>query len=230
MPEPVGELLGPIAINDVDLIVIPAAAVDRTGMRLGWGRGYFDKTLGSMEGCPPVYAVIFDSELVDAGARASVHDQPVNGVVTPTRHRRVLTADAHDPRDPMPTYSYRCTECGNALRHPAGLHRRHAHRVPECGGQLRKVFNTDRRDLQRLGLLPHRLARDGASEDGVGAAARRVGSVGGSSSARRRLRRLVGLGGSGSTSASPRSPRRASSATVEASAPADGRRRVGRIT
>ncbi len=53
---------GLIAVNDVDLMIIPAAAVDRTGMRMGWGRGYFDKTIGSMENCPPVYAVIFDSE------------------------------------------------------------------------------------------------------------------------------------------------------------------------
>ena len=83
LPAPTSELLGPIAINDVDLIVIPAAAVDRTGMRMGWGRGYFDKTLGSMEGCPPVYAVIFDDELVDSVPRER-HDQPVNGVVTPS--------------------------------------------------------------------------------------------------------------------------------------------------
>ena len=82
MPTPTSELRGPIAINDVDLILVPAAAVDRTGMRMGWGRGYFDKTLGSMEKCPPVYAVIFDDEFVDAVPRER-HDQPVNGVVTP---------------------------------------------------------------------------------------------------------------------------------------------------
>lgn len=81
---PGGELLGPMAINDVDLILVPAAAVDATGMRLGWGRGYFDKTLGSMGKCPPVYAVVFDSEFVERVPR-EVHDQPVNGVVTPTR-------------------------------------------------------------------------------------------------------------------------------------------------
>lgn len=84
LPEPVGDLLGPIAVNDVDLMIIPAAAVDRSGMRLGWGRGYFDKTIGSMEGCPPVYAVIFDSELIDDVPRDK-HDQPVTGIVTPTR-------------------------------------------------------------------------------------------------------------------------------------------------
>jgi 5-formyltetrahydrofolate cyclo-ligase len=82
MPTPTSDLLGPIAINDVDLILVPAATIDRTGMRMGWGRGYFDKTLGSMEKCPPVYAVIFDSELVDA-VPSEVHDQRVDGAVTP---------------------------------------------------------------------------------------------------------------------------------------------------
>ncbi|WP_102194252.1 5-formyltetrahydrofolate cyclo-ligase [Microbacterium aurantiacum] len=84
LPEPSGEVLGPIAVNDVDLMIIPAAAVDRTGMRLGWGRGYFDKTIGSMEKCPPVYAVIYDSEILDSLPR-EVHDQPVTGVVTPSQ-------------------------------------------------------------------------------------------------------------------------------------------------
>ena len=50
----------------------------------GWGRGFFDKTLGSMARRPPAYAVIYDSELVDS-VPLDVHDQPVTGVVTPTR-------------------------------------------------------------------------------------------------------------------------------------------------
>jgi 5-formyltetrahydrofolate cyclo-ligase len=83
MPTPTSELLGPIAINGVDLILVPAACVARNGMRLGWGRGYFDKTLGSMEGCPPVYALIYDDELVDE-VPTERHDMPVNGVVTPS--------------------------------------------------------------------------------------------------------------------------------------------------
>lgn len=93
LPEPTGEVLGPIAVNDVDLMIIPAAAVDLTGTRLGWGRGYFDKTIGSMEGCPPVYAVVYDSEVLDSLPR-EVHDQPVNGVVTPTRTITISPAQA----------------------------------------------------------------------------------------------------------------------------------------
>lgn len=83
LPEPVGEILSPMAINDVDLIVVPAAQIDRSGMRMGWGKGYFDKTLGSMEKCPPVYAVVFDTEFVES-VPTERHDQPVNGVVTPS--------------------------------------------------------------------------------------------------------------------------------------------------
>lgn len=83
LPEPVGELLGPIAINDVDLIIVPAASVDHTGMRMGWGRGYYDRTLGSMEQSPPVYAVIFDNEFAQS-VPTELHDKPVNGVVTPS--------------------------------------------------------------------------------------------------------------------------------------------------
>ncbi|GLJ79655.1 5-formyltetrahydrofolate cyclo-ligase [Microbacterium imperiale] len=93
LPEPVGEVLSPMSVGEVDLLVIPAAAVDVAGMRLGWGRGYFDKTLGSMENRPPVYAVVFDSELVDEVPR-DLHDQPVTGVVTPTR-TVVLASEAH---------------------------------------------------------------------------------------------------------------------------------------
>ncbi len=83
MPVPTTEVLGPIAINDVGLILVPAAAVDRGGMRMGWGRGYFDKTLGSMERRPPVFAIVFDGEVVDELPRET-HDQSVDGVVTPS--------------------------------------------------------------------------------------------------------------------------------------------------
>ncbi len=83
MPVPTSELVSPIALNDVGLIIVPAAAVDRTGMRMGWGRGYFDKTLGSMDRRPPVFAVVFDGEVLDELPRET-HDQGVDGVVTPS--------------------------------------------------------------------------------------------------------------------------------------------------
>lgn len=84
MPEVVGELLSPLALGDVDAILAPAAAVGHDGCRMGWGRGYYDKTLGSMANRPPVYAVIFDAEYLDEVPREA-HDEPVDGIITPSR-------------------------------------------------------------------------------------------------------------------------------------------------
>lgn len=94
LPEPTGEVLGPIAVDEVDLMIIPAAAADLHGTRLGWGRGYFDKTLGSMQKHPPVYAVVYDSEVFEeSDLPREPHDQPVTGIVTPTRTIALAPAD-----------------------------------------------------------------------------------------------------------------------------------------
>jgi len=87
IPEPIGQRLSPIAVNDVDVMILPASSVDQSGMRLGWGRGYFDRTLGSMAERPPAFAVVYDHEFVDA-VPSDLHDQGVDGVVTPTRRLR----------------------------------------------------------------------------------------------------------------------------------------------
>ena len=84
MPMPTTANLGPIALSEVDLILIPAASIGKDGMRLGWGRGYFDRTLGSLTKRPPVYAVVYDHEVVESVPTEN-HDQAVDGVVTPER-------------------------------------------------------------------------------------------------------------------------------------------------
>jgi 5-formyltetrahydrofolate cyclo-ligase len=84
--EMVGEVVAPSVFQGVDLLLIPAAAVDSSGMRMGWGRGYFDRALAALERQPPVFAVVFDDELVET-VPAESHDRPVDGVVTPTQTR-----------------------------------------------------------------------------------------------------------------------------------------------
>ena len=88
VPEPAGEVLPPNAIDDVDLIVLPASAAGRDGMRMGWGRGFFDKLLGSMENLPPTFAVVYDDELLNT-VPSEPHDYSVDGVVTPSGIYRI---------------------------------------------------------------------------------------------------------------------------------------------
>lgn len=90
MPEPTADALPPTALDDVDLMLIPATAVGRDGSRLGGGRGFFDKTIAAMADCPPVYAVVHDEELFDSVPHAG-YDQPVDGVVTPSGITRLTT-------------------------------------------------------------------------------------------------------------------------------------------
>lgn len=83
VPEPTAEPLPPTALEEVDLMLIPATAVGRDGSRLGGGRGFFDKTIAGMADFPTVYAVVHDEELFESVPHAA-YDQPVDGVVTPS--------------------------------------------------------------------------------------------------------------------------------------------------
>ena len=79
-PEPVGE---PESLAGVDLIFIPALAIDRSGQRMGKGKGFYDRALGSLEQKAPVVAIVFDKELVEV-IPTEDHDHPVDAVVTPS--------------------------------------------------------------------------------------------------------------------------------------------------
>ena len=84
--EMVGEVVPASVFQSVDLLLVPAAAIDSSGMRMGWGRGYFDRALAALEQPPPVFAVVYDDELRES-VPAENHDKPVDGVVTPSQTR-----------------------------------------------------------------------------------------------------------------------------------------------
>lgn len=77
--EPTGpaQLLG-----RADLILLPALAVDHSGVRLGKGKGYYDRALRSISGIP-LYAVVYDSEVYRTLPHEP-HDRKVTGAITPT--------------------------------------------------------------------------------------------------------------------------------------------------
>jgi len=64
-----------------DLILLPFNATDACGYRLGYGAGYFDRTLAVMQPRPMVVGVGFSVGLV-ASVYPQAHDIPVNRRVT----------------------------------------------------------------------------------------------------------------------------------------------------
>jgi 5-formyltetrahydrofolate cyclo-ligase len=83
LQQPVGERLGPTALAAADAVVVPALAVDRFGIRLGRGGGYYDRALVHARPDAVLVTVVFDDERVDELPR-EVHDRPVRAVVTPS--------------------------------------------------------------------------------------------------------------------------------------------------
>ncbi|MBA9003488.1 5-formyltetrahydrofolate cyclo-ligase [Thermomonospora cellulosilytica] len=84
MLEPTEPPRGPEAIRAADVILVPALAVDRTGMRLGRGGGSYDRALARVGPQILTIGLVYDDELVDS-LPAEPHDQRLRAAVTPSR-------------------------------------------------------------------------------------------------------------------------------------------------
>jgi 5-formyltetrahydrofolate cyclo-ligase len=87
--EPAGPALGRSAISRAELIVVPAVAVSRAGMRLGRGGGSYDRALARAADSALVVALLHDGEFVDE-VPYEPHDRPVDAVITPSGGRSVI--------------------------------------------------------------------------------------------------------------------------------------------
>ena len=81
--EPTGDALPPAAIGSAEIVLVPALAVDRTGVRLGRGAGFYDRSLGLRNPVAMLVAVVRDDEVVDE-LPSEPHDVPMTHALTPT--------------------------------------------------------------------------------------------------------------------------------------------------
>ncbi|MEU8342096.1 5-formyltetrahydrofolate cyclo-ligase [Actinomadura meyerae] len=81
--EPSEPRRGPGAIAGADVVLVPAVAVDRTGMRLGRGGGSYDRALARVGPAILTVAPLYDGELVEA-LPSEPHDRRVRAVATPS--------------------------------------------------------------------------------------------------------------------------------------------------
>jgi 5-formyltetrahydrofolate cyclo-ligase len=70
-----------VSPDDVDLVLVPGLAFDRSGHRLGHGRGYFDRLLARVPRTTPRVGVCFAFQLLDRLPHQP-HDQPVHTVIS----------------------------------------------------------------------------------------------------------------------------------------------------
>ena len=79
IPEPAGPAT---ALDEIDVVLLPCAAVDDHGTRVGMGKGYYDRTLAGVgAGGPALVGVAFDDQRM-ARIAANPWDVPLGVVVT----------------------------------------------------------------------------------------------------------------------------------------------------
>jgi 5-formyltetrahydrofolate cyclo-ligase len=76
-----------VRINDVDAIIVPGAAFDRSGNRIGYGGGFYDRLLAQLQKPVPVIAPAYEEQVIDV-VPADSHDKKVSIIVT---DRRVIS-------------------------------------------------------------------------------------------------------------------------------------------
>ena len=72
-------------VVEPDVLLSPLLAVDRNGYRLGYGGGFYDRTLARLRSLKPVVAIglAFDEQMVDAVPHAD-YDERLDWVLTPS--------------------------------------------------------------------------------------------------------------------------------------------------
>jgi 5-formyltetrahydrofolate cyclo-ligase len=88
--EPAGPWLPATAVAEASVVLVPALAVDRTGARLGRGRGFYDRTLVLRAASTLLIAVVRDEELLD-DVPHEPHDVPMTHALTPGQGLVALT-------------------------------------------------------------------------------------------------------------------------------------------
>jgi 5-formyltetrahydrofolate cyclo-ligase len=82
--EPEPPWLGVEAIASASVVLVPALSVDLSGVRLGRGAGFYDRSLRHADRAARLIAVVRDDELVDWLPGAD-HDVPMTDALTPGR-------------------------------------------------------------------------------------------------------------------------------------------------
>ena len=82
--EPIEPWLPAEAVAAASVVLVPALAVDRAGVRLGRGAGFYDRTLALADPAARLIAVVRDVELVDT-LPAEPHDIRMTHALTPDR-------------------------------------------------------------------------------------------------------------------------------------------------
>jgi 5-formyltetrahydrofolate cyclo-ligase len=80
--EPDAALCGRTTVQELDAVLLPGVAFSRRdGLRLGRGKGHYDRALAGLPGHSPCVGVCFQMQVLD-DVPGEAHDRPVQALVT----------------------------------------------------------------------------------------------------------------------------------------------------
>ncbi len=83
IPEPKQEDLTPVAIDDIDVVIVPGTVFSETGWRLGYGKGFYDRFLAGYSGM--TIGLAYEFQVVHDLPHDPRHDRPVHAIITEKR-------------------------------------------------------------------------------------------------------------------------------------------------
>lgn len=84
-----------VSADEIELVVVPAVAYDRRGNRLGRGKGFYDRLLGSIRATK--IGVAYEFQVVDE-IPAEPHDVPMDMIITPSG---CTIVNSENPKTPI---------------------------------------------------------------------------------------------------------------------------------
>lgn len=82
--EPDPAIAKEVDLKDVDLVIIPGSVFDKTGGRMGYGGGFYDRLLPNLRSDVKILAIAFELQIVDE-VPMGYYDRRVNIIVTEER-------------------------------------------------------------------------------------------------------------------------------------------------
>ena len=86
--EPKAECLRPVSLEQAQVVLVPGVAWDRNGNRVGYGGGFYDRTINSLKGYHVKIVLSYEFQIVNK-IPTTAYDKPVEKIVT---ENEVITA------------------------------------------------------------------------------------------------------------------------------------------
>lgn len=77
--EPIEDQTAKVEADDIDLLIVPGLAYTKTGYRVGFGGGYYDRFLTAYSG--KTLSMAFENQIVEQ-FQVETHDLPVSKIIT----------------------------------------------------------------------------------------------------------------------------------------------------